>query len=331
MVGVTACLAAMPVRSADESTRVGFIVDANRMPAQQGEHLCLPPGLSPVALRKGVSNVARRRSAARAGGLSRPACAMRIMLRESSPATPAIAAVEISGCHDPCPPGRAAVQRRAVRADAVPDGRRRDAGVRHHAGHQSRPRLVVHARRLFPDGRADLDAVLCARHSARLHRRRAGRGRARDRGLAAALPARSARPGAGDLRALAVLQRGGHGDLGPRVDPAQHPAVSHRLGRDHSGRRLSDLSARHHRRRDRGRAPALSAHHPHAGRRADPRRQRQPRDRGGARHQYQPALHAGVRAQRHAGGARRHHDGAAAVGRAGSRRPDPHSRRWWWW
>ncbi len=37
------------------------------------------------------------------------------------------------------------------------------------------------------------------------------------------------------------------------------------------------------------------------------------------------ALHARLRAQRHAGGARRHHDGAAVVGRAGSRRPDPHS------
>ena len=55
--------------------------------------------------------------------------------------------------------------------------------------------------------------------------------------------------------------------------------------------------------------------------RADPRRQRQPRDRGGARHQHQLALHARVRAQRDAGGARGHHDGAAAVGRAGAGDP----------
>ena len=64
----------------------------------------------------------------------------------------------------------------------------------------------------------------------------------------------AARPGAGDVRADAVLQRGGHRDLGPRVDPAEHSAVAHGLGRDHSGRRLSGLSARHHRRRDRRRA-----------------------------------------------------------------------------
>jgi hypothetical protein len=56
-----------------------------------------------------------------------------------------------------------------------------------------------------------------------------------------------------------------------------------------------------------------------------PRRQRQPRDRGRARHQYQSALYARIRAQRDAGRARRHHDGTAAVGRARRRRPDPHS------
>src|SRR3977135_1167498 len=103
------------------------------------------------------------------------------------------------------------------------------------------------------------------------------------------------------------------------------PVFAHRLGRAHSGRRLSGLSSRHHRRCDPGRAPALPAHHPHAGRCAHSRRQRQPRDRCRARDQYQPALHAHLRAQRHAGGLGRNHDGPAAVGGAGSRRPDPPS------
>ena len=66
-----------------------------------------------------------------------------------------------------------------------------------------------------------LDAVLCAGGALALIGGGVGRDRARDCGPAAALPPRPARPGAGDVRAHLVLQRGGDRDLGPRADPAE--------------------------------------------------------------------------------------------------------------
>src|SRR5712675_1376979 len=66
---------------------------------------------------------------------------------------------------------------------------------------------------------AGVDAILPAGGSAGIHHGCAGGDRARSHRAAAVVPARCARPGAGDLRACAVLQRGGHSDLGPRADP----------------------------------------------------------------------------------------------------------------
>ena len=94
--------------------------------------------------------------------------------------------------------------------------------------------------------------------------------------------------------------------------------------RDLSGRQLSGLSPRHHRRRDRCGVLLYFIIVAHAARRADPRRLRQARDRRGARRQYRPALHRrSSRSARAFAALAGMHDGAAAVGRVRHGRSDP--------
>ena len=110
----------------------------------------------------------------------------------------------------------AGAQRPAARRAAVPARRRIDAGLRHHELREPRARFAVHDGRLLRGGGrrrqtgsfllGALIAMPAPRCSASLVEQLA---------LMRPLPARPPRPGAGDLRPDAVLQRTGPDDLGP--------------------------------------------------------------------------------------------------------------------
>src|SRR5439155_945767 len=164
---------------------------------------------------------------------------------------------------DPGPPLRAAAERPAVRGDAVPHGRRADAGVRHHESRQPGARLAVHDRRLPRGRRHAVDRQLPARRAARLRRHPDGRHARRGGGAAHSLRARPPRPGARHLRPDPVLQRAGGDHLGPRsalyvaaiLAAGPHRAV-HRVA-------LSGLSGRGHCGRPPGSNSSLVRGHAH--------------------------------------------------------------------
>src|SRR2546427_2122964 len=221
------------------------------------------------------------------------------------------------------PPLRAAAERPAVRGDAVSDGRRADAGVRHHESRQPGARLAVHDRRLPRGRRYAVDRQLPARRAAWLRRHPDGRHGRRGGGAAHSLRARPPRPGARHLRPDPVLQRAGGHHLGPRsalyvaavVAAGPHRAVlrvtlSGLSGRGHCGRPPGSNSSL-------VRGPAPPPGH------ADPRRRLEPHDGGGARRQHPPALYRGVRLRRRARRARRPDGGADLRGAARHGRADP--------
>src|SRR5881396_2879925 len=237
---------------------------------------------------------------------------------------------------DPGPPLRAAAERPAVRGDAVPHGRRADAGVRHHESRQPGARLAVHDRRLPRGRRHAVDRQLPARRASRLRRHPDGRHARRGGGAAHSLRARPPRPGARHLRPDPVLQRAGGDHLGPRsalyvaaiLAAGPHRAV-HRVA-------LSGLSGRGHCGRPPGSNSSLVRGHAHPPGHADPRRRLEPHDGGGARRQHPPALYRGDRLRRHrldprrAGRRdhRRHRRHAGArLPQAAARHPDLADRR----
>src|SRR5438445_12363792 len=221
------------------------------------------------------------------------------------------------------PPLRAAAERPAVRGDAVSDGRRADAGVRHHESGQPGARLAVHDRRLPRGRRYAVDRQLPARRAARLRRHPDGRHGRRGGGAAHSLRARPPRPGARHLRPDPVLQRAGGDHLGPRS--ALYVAAVVAAGPHRAVLRvtLSGLSGRGHCGRPPGSNSSLVRGHAHPPGHADPRRRLEPHDGGGARRQHPPALYRGVRLRRRARRARRPDGGTDLRGAAGHGRADP--------
>src|SRR5438309_1523327 len=223
------------------------------------------------------------------------------------------------------PPLRAAAERPAVRGDAVPHGRRADAGVRHHESGQPGARLAVHDRRLPRGRRYAVDRQLPARRAARLRRHPDGRHGRRGGGAAHSLRARPPRPGARHLRPDPVLQRAGGDHLGPRgalyvaaiLAAGPHRPV-HRIA-------LSGLSGRGHCCRPPGSNSSLVRGNAHPPGHADPRGGFEPHHGRRPRGEHPPALHRGVRLRRRARRPRRP-DGGTDLRRAarhGRADPDP--------
>ena len=211
-------------------------------------------------------------------------------------------------------PARAAPQRRAVRAAAVPHRQRADADLRRHGHHQSGPRLAVHDRRLrglswSPGQWGSVWLALPVAVVGGI----AARPRAGARPVPLFLHPRAPRPGAADLRADPAV-RGRRArcwsattSIPCRCPPLLDFSVPITAGFSYSAYRFAVI----------GICLALAGatvlvDRAHQDGRHHPRRRREARDGRRARHRCARRAHDGVR-HRHGAGAGRGRAGGAAL------------------
>src|SRR5438874_2960968 len=217
-------------------------------------------------------------------------------------------------------------ERIAVRPAAISAGGGIDAGVRYHGLRQSGARLALHDGRLLCRQFRGLDRELHPRRGAGARRHLAAWHHPGIRGASASLRTRSSRSCAGDVWPDLVFQRCRAADLGPRGACASAAALADGADRDPARHLLSSLPPGDHRGRAGRGADALSRRDANAPGHADPRRRVEPGNDRGARHQYQAALYAGVRARRSARRPRRADAGADPDRSDRDGRKYPHSR-----